>query len=72
MIEDNLCPLREQIVIYLSEINGEEWEKSEQVIAETAVQKKLIQTARRMKNDEMPIESIIRYTGLNREEIEEI
>ena len=72
VIEDNLHPLREQIVKYLSETNWEEWEKSEQVIAETAVHKNLIQTARRMKNDGMSIESIMRYTGLNREEIEGI
>ena len=72
VIEDNLHPLREQIVKYLSETNWEEWEKSEQVIAETAVHKNLIQTARRMKSDGMSVESIMRYTGLNREEIESI
>lgn len=72
VIEDNLRPLREQIVKYLSETNWEEWEKNKQVIAETAVHKNLIQTARRMKNDGMSIESIMRYTGLNREEIEGI
>ena len=72
VIEDNLHPLREQIVKYLSETDWEGWEKSEQVIAETAVHKNLIQTARRMKNDGMSVESIMRYTGLNREEIEGI
>ena len=72
VIEDNLHPLREQIVKYLSETDWEGWEKSEQVIAETAVHKNLIQTARRMKNDGMTVESIMRYTGLNREEIEGI
>ena len=72
VIEDNLHPLREQIVKYLSETDWEKWEKSEQVIAETAVHKNLIQTARRMKNDGMSAESIMRYTGLNREEIEGI
>ena len=72
MIEDNLHPLREQIVKLLTETNWEEWEKSEHVIAETAVHKNLIQTARRMKSDGMSVESIMRYTGLNREEIESI
>ena len=72
VIEDNLHPLREQIVKYLSETNWEEWEKREQVIAETAVHKNLIQTARRMKSDGMSVESIMRYTSLNREEIESI
>lgn len=72
VIEDNLRPLREQIVKYLFETNWEEWEKSEQVIAETAVHKNLFQTARRMKNDGMSVESIVRYTGLNQEEIESI
>ena len=72
VIEDNLQPLREQIVKLLSETNWEEWEKSEQVIAETAVHKNLIQTARRMKSDGMPVESIMRDTGLNKEEIESI
>ena len=72
VIEDNLHPLRDQIVKYISETDWEEWEKSEQVIAETAVHKNLIQTARRMKNDGMSVESIMRYTGLNKEEIEGI
>ena len=48
----------------------EEWEKNEVVIAESAVHKNLVQTARRMKKDEMDARQISRYTGLSVEEIE--
>lgn len=43
-----------------------------QVVAESAVHKNLIQTAKRMKNDGLTTQQISRYTGLTVEEIEEI
>ena len=70
VIQEDLQPLREQVTRYLDETNWEEWEKNEVVIVESAVHKNLVQTARRMKRDDMPIEQISRYTGLTTEEIE--
>lgn len=70
VIQEDLQPLREQVTRYLEETNWEEWEKNEVVIVESAVHKNLVQTARRMKRDDMPIEQISRYTGLTTEEIE--
>ena len=70
VIQEDLHPLREQVTLYLEETNWDEWEKNEVVIVESAVHKNLVQTARRMKRDDMPIEQISRYTGLTTEEIE--
>ena len=70
VIQEDLQPLREQVLRYLTETNWDEWEKNEVVIVESAVHKNLIQTARRMKNDGMPTNQISRYTGLTAEEIE--
>lgn len=62
--------MHEQITRYLKETNWEEWEKNEVVIAESAVYKNLVQTARRMKKDGMDARQISRYTGLGVEEID--
>ena len=70
VIEDNLIPLKEQIECYLVETDWQDWEKNEQAKAESAVHKSLMQTARRMKKDEMDVKHISRYTGLTIEEIE--
>ena len=70
VIQEDLQPLREQVLRYLTETNWNEWEKNEVVIVESAVHKNLIQTARRMKNDGMPTNQVSRYTGLTAEEIE--
>lgn len=72
VIQTDMPLLKEQVTRYLAETNWEEWEKSEQVITETAVHKNLIQTAKRMKQDGMTTEQISRYTRLSAEEIEEI
>lgn len=72
VLQDDLLPLREQVTRYIVETNWEEWEKNNQVVAETAVHKNLVQTAKRMKIDGMTPQQISRYTGLTVEEIEEI
>ena len=72
VIQYDLLPLRDQVTHYIAETDWEEWEKNNQVIAETAVHKNLIQTASRMKLDGMTAQQISRYTGLTIDEIEEI
>ncbi|MBR6445423.1 MAG: DUF86 domain-containing protein [Prevotella sp.] len=72
VINEDLPRLREQVTHYLSNIDWTEWEKSETVIAESAVHKNLVQTAQRMKKDGMAVHLISRYTGLTAEEIEEL
>ena len=72
VLQDDLLPLHEQVTCYIAETDWEEWEKNNQVVAESAVHKNLIQTAKRMKNDGMTTQQISRYTGLTFEEIEEI
>ena len=72
IIQHELPPLHNQVTRYLAETNWEEWEKNNQFIAETAVHKNLIQTAKRMKNDGMTTQQISRYTGLPADEIEDI
>ncbi len=70
VIQEDLQPLREQVVRYLAETDWDEWEKNEVVIVESAVHKNMVQTARRMKHDGMANQQISRYTGLTAEEIE--
>ena len=72
VLQDDLLPLREQITRYIAETNWEEWEKTDHFVAESAVHKNLIQTAKRMKNDGMTTQQISRYTGLIADEIEDI
>ena len=70
VIKEDLQPLRDQVARYLAEVDWNEWEKNEVVIAETATHKSLVQTASRMKRDGMAAKQISRYTGLTEEEIE--
>ena len=72
VIQEDLQPLRNQVVRYLAETDWNEWERNEVVIVESAVHKNIIQTARRMKKDGMPTNQISRYTGLTTEEIESL
>ena len=72
VIEDNLIPLLEQVKRYIAETDWVEWESNEQVKAESAVHKSLIQTAKRMKKDGMDVKQISRYTGLTAEEVENL
>ncbi len=72
IIQYDLPILQEQINRYLIETDWTAWEANEQAIVETAVHKNLIQTASRMKKDGLTIKQISRYTGLSKEEIEDI
>ena len=69
-IEDDLTPLREQVIQYLNETDWSEWEQNEQAKAETAVHKSLMQTAWRMKNKGYEVKEIMSITGLTEEDIE--
>ena len=70
VIKEDLPPLREQVSLYLSETDWEEWERNEIVISESAAHKSLIQTAERMKKRGYDTEEIYKITGLSRDEIE--
>lgn len=72
VIQDDLHPLLDQVNHYLSETDWDEWGKNESVIKETTAYKTLIQTAKRMKADNMPTTQISRYTGLTADEIESL
>ena len=70
VVQHDLPPLRKQVARYLEEVDWDEWEKNEVVIAETATHKSLMQMASRMKMDGMTAQLISKYTGLTEEEIE--
>jgi len=70
VICDDLAPLREQVVRYLSDTDWDEWERNEVVIKETAAHKSLVQTAERMKRRGYETEEICKITGLGHDEIE--
>jgi len=70
VLNEDLPPLREQIVRYIEETDWEDWESISQPKPESVVHKRLVETATRMKSDGLPIKLIMRYTGLTKEEIE--
>ena len=72
VIQEDLDILNKQVGKQLEETNWQEWEKDERAISESAVHKSLLQTARRMKMDGLSISQILRYTGLNKDEIENL
>lgn len=72
VISEDLRPLRNQIVKYLSDTDWEAWEKNETVIVETTTTKNLEQTARRMKAKGYNVADIIDITGLSEDEIEKL
>lgn len=72
VINNDLPQLKLQIESQLANINWENWEKSEEVISESAVHKSLIRTATRMKKDGLSSRQIAKYTGLREEDIEEL
>ena len=69
VVVHDLPSLREQVARYLAETDWDEWENSEVRIKEIVVHKSLMLTARRMKDDGLPIKQISRYTGLTADEI---
>ena len=70
VVQDDLHPLREQVTSYLAETDWEAWEKNEVVIAESAVHKSLMESARRMKRRGYEADEICKITGLSIDEIE--
>lgn len=70
VVQDDLQPLLAQVVDYIEKTDWNEWEKNGVVIAETAVHKNIIQTAKRMKRDGLSATQISRYTGLSPDEID--
>lgn len=70
VIRDDLKSLREQVTRYLAEVNWEEWENDVEVVKETAVNKNLEQTARRMRARGYSVEEIADITGLPAKDIE--
>ncbi|MBP5668671.1 MAG: DUF86 domain-containing protein [Salinivirgaceae bacterium] len=70
VVKEDLHPLREQVIRYLTETDWDAWEKNEVVIVETATHKSLTQTAIRMKQCGYETDEICKITGLSREEIE--
>ena len=72
VIAQDLAPLLKQISDYLVNINWEEWEKNEQAIAESAVHKNIIQTAKRMLTKGYELKEISDITGLTIDEISDL
>ena len=68
---NDIQPLRERVQQYLSEINWEEWQNSEDPYTEidNAIYKQAIDSARKMKMKGYRVEDIIEITGLTVEEI---
>ena len=67
---ESIPELRQQAQRYLAETDWDEWEKEEDAFRET--DDALSNAARKMKNDNMPVELISKYTGLSPEEIESL
>ena len=72
IIEDDLEPLRKQIADYLMDTDWEEWEKNEKVVAESAVNKNIINTAWKMLAKGYDVKEISEITGLSIEDIESL
>ena len=69
VIEDNLLPLRNQIVSCISNTDWETWEKQEIAPTESAVHKNMVQSASRMLSKGYSAKEISEITGLSFEEI---
>ena len=69
VIEDNLLPLRNQIVSCISNTDWETWEKQEIAPTESAVHKNMVQSARRMLSKGYSAKEVSEITGLSLEEI---
>ena len=69
VIEDNLLPLRNQIVSCISNTDWETWEKQEIAPTESAVHKNMVQSTRRMLSKGYSAKEISEITGLSTEEI---
>ena len=72
VVTKDLEPLREQISYYLANDNWDEWNKNEYVIAESAVKKNIVQTAKRMLAMGYELKEISDITGLTIDEINDL
>lgn len=72
VITEDMEPLRSQIADYLMDTNWEEWNKSERVVAEAAINKNNINTARLMLFKGYDVKDISEITGLSIEDIESL
>lgn len=72
IIEDDLAPLRSQIADYLMDTDWTEWERNEKVVAESAVNKNIINTAWRMLSKGYDEKEIAEITGMSVEDIESL
>lgn len=69
---EDLAPLRSQIADYLMDTDWIEWERNEKVVAESAVNKNIINTAWRMLSKGYDVKEISEITGLSVEDIESL
>jgi len=71
---NDIQPLCEQVLRYLSDIDWEEWQKGEDSYSEidNAAYKQAVGSARKMKTKSYPVQDIAEITGLTAEEIEEL
>jgi uncharacterized protein with HEPN domain len=69
VINEDLQPLHDQIVRYLSNTDWETWEKQEIAPTESAVHQNMVQSARRMLSKGYSAKEISEITGLSLEEI---
>ena len=70
----DIHPLRIQIQSYLNDIDWEKWQEEDNPYTEidSTLYKKAIETARKMKRKNYPIEEIAEITGLSVEELNKL
>lgn len=70
----DIQPLREQVQLYLSEINWEEWQENKDPYTEidNTIYKQAVNSARKMKKKGYTYEDIAEITGLTIEEIQNL
>ena len=66
---NDMIPLRKQVERYLTETDWDEWASFPDEF-DDADKEDIVKAARSMKADDIPVEQIVKYTGLTAEEIE--
>ena len=66
---NDMIPLRKQVERYLAETDWDEWASFPDEF-DDADKEDIVKAARSMKADDIPVEQIVKYTGLTAEEIE--
>ena len=72
IIEDDLEPLRVQIADYLMDTDWQAWYNNAKVVAETAINKNIMNTAWKMLSKGYDVNEIADITGLSVEDIESL